>query len=112
MATLLHKPSRIDIQHNAPTVRSDWTQGILIQSFRGDFSVRLFRLTFSDQGRVLWGHLRDLYVEGGFGAGEITWPDAPGGSVVVRMPRMPTVAQSAQRYQIQAELIELLSTEA
>ena len=112
MATLLHKPAMIDIQHNAPTVRSDWTQGIHIQGFRGEFSTRLFRLTFADQARVLWQHLRDLYVSGGFGAGEILWPDAPGGALVVRMPRMPTVAQSAQRYQIQAELLELLSTDA
>lgn len=111
MATLLHKPSRIEVDEIQPSVRSDWKLGIQIRGYRGEFARRAFRLTFSDQSRALWQHLSDLFVEAGCGAGEITWPDAPEGSAVVRMPTMPTVAQSAQRYQITAELVELLSTD-
>jgi len=112
MPTLLHKPAKVVVEHQQPAVRSDWKLGIQVRSYRGEFAPRVFRLTFTDQSRWLWGHLKDLFVEAGCGAGEITWPDAPGGSTVVRMPRMPTVAVSSQNYQIQAELIELLSTDA
>jgi hypothetical protein len=112
MPTLLHKAAKVEVEHQWPAVRSDWKLGIQVRAYRGEFAPRVFRVTFADQSRWLWGHLRDLYVEAGFGAGEITWPDAPGGSTVVRMPRMPAVAASSQKYQIQVELIELLSTDA
>ena len=111
MPTLLHKPSRIEVEHQMPHIRSEWTQGIQIRSYRGEFARRIFRLTFSDQNRAHWQHLRDLFIEAGSGAGEITWPDAPGGSTVVRMPKFPTVALSSQRYQMTVELLELLSTD-